>query len=184
LLCLWLLCLRQASVSGAHLNPAVTLALAMFRPLDVPWWTVVPYWIAQYSGAILGAVINLMIYGPLFRHYEAVHGIVRGSAESIATAISFGETFPNPGFAGVISESDVTPVKAMAIEAWGTAVLMFVILALTDPNQKLVRNKDAVPVYIGLTVAVLFCLYAPLTQAGCKWRSTVPGRSICADADL
>jgi glycerol uptake facilitator protein len=156
-------------VSGAHLNPAVSLALAIFRPLDFPWRKLLPYWIAQYSGAMLGAVVNLMIYGPQFRHYEAVHDIVRGSAESLVTASSFGESFPNPGFASVISEDVVTPIKAMCIEAWGTAVLMFVILALTDPNQKLIRNKEALPIYIGFTVAVLISLYAPLTQAGCTF---------------
>jgi glycerol uptake facilitator protein len=139
----------------------------MFRPLDFPWWKVVPYWIAQYMGAMIAACINLLIYGAQFRHYETVNSIVRGSPESIVTASAFGETFPNPGFASVIADSVVSPVSAMCIEAWGTAVLMFVILALTDPNQKLIRNKEALPIYIGFTVAVLISLYAPLTQAGC-----------------
>jgi glycerol uptake facilitator protein len=157
-----------ASVSGAHLNPAVSLALALFRPLDFPWRKLLPYWAAQYAGGVLGGVFNLMVYGRQFRHFERVHGIVRGSPESVATAMAFGEYFPNPGFAasGAIDASVVSPVFAMFVEAWGTGVLMFVILALTDPNQKLIRSKEMLPLLIGFTVAVLISLYAPLTQAG------------------
>jgi len=40
------------------------------------------------------------------------------------------------------------------------------ILALTDPRQKLIHNKEMLPLYIGFTVAVLISIYAPLTQAG------------------
>ncbi len=54
----------------------------------------------------------------------------------------------------------------MFVEAWGTSVLMFVILAITDPRQKIIRNKEMIPFYIGFTVAVLITLYAPFTQAG------------------
>ena len=48
-------------VSGAHFNPGVTLAFALFRhfqPRDV-----VPYWLAQFAGAIAGAAVLLAIFG-------------------------------------------------------------------------------------------------------------------------
>lgn len=155
-----------ASVSGAHLNPAVSLAFAVFRPDDFPAAKLVPYWLAQYVGGVLGGAFNLMLYGPLFREYEQRNNIVRGSEASIATAMAFGEYFPNPGFKNSVSKHTVTPFFAMVVEAWGTAILMFVILALTDPRQKIVRAKEAIPLYIGFTVSVLITLYAPLTQAG------------------
>lgn len=155
-----------ASVSGAHLNPAVSLAMALFRPNDFPFRKLLPYWFAQYLGGIIGGAFNLLLYGPQFEFFEAENGIVRGEPSSVVTASAFGEYFPNPGFTSIIGRDVVSPAFAMMVEAWGTGILMFVILALTDPRQKLIHNKEMLPFYIGFTVAVLISLYAPLTQAG------------------
>lgn len=156
--------LVSASVSGAHLNPAVSLALALFRPHDFPFRKLIPYWIAQYLGGVLGGAFNLMIFGPVFRSYELANGIVRDGPNGVLTAKAFGEYFPDP--TGAIAKDVISPSFAMLVEAWGTGILMFVILALTDPRQKAIRNKEMLPFYIGFTVAVLITLYAPLTQAG------------------
>ncbi|OSX73708.1 hypothetical protein BU14_0331s0024 [Porphyra umbilicalis] len=158
--------LCTASVSGAHLNPAVSLAFALFRPDDFPWKKLLPYWAAQYAGGVLGGALNLALFGPLFAAYEAREGIVRGEGGSVVTAAAFGEYFPNPGFAKTVPPSAVSPAHALAVEAWGTGVLMFVILAIIDGRQKLMGGKEMIPFYIGFTVAVLISLYAPLTQAG------------------
>ncbi|HEY7269883.1 MAG TPA: aquaporin [Dehalococcoidia bacterium] len=48
-------------VSGAHFNPGVTLSFAVFRhfqPRDV-----MPYWVAQFAGAMLGAAVLLALFG-------------------------------------------------------------------------------------------------------------------------
>ena len=55
----------SAGVSGAHLNPAVTIALALKR--GFPWGEVVPYIIAQIVGAFLGALAVYLVYGDGFR---------------------------------------------------------------------------------------------------------------------
>src|SRR3984893_17045149 len=52
-------------VSGAHLNPAVTLAFAVFR--SFPWPTVFPYILAQLAGAFAGAGLVFVNYLPAFR---------------------------------------------------------------------------------------------------------------------
>src|SRR5262249_38952113 len=55
-------------VSGGHLNPAVTLALAVFR--DFPWSKVLPYCIAQVAGAFLGAALVFINYLPMFQKVD------------------------------------------------------------------------------------------------------------------
>ena len=57
------------SVSGTHANPAVTLALAMFR--DFSWKKVLPYWVAQVVGAFLGAAIVYLLFQPVIDHFNA-----------------------------------------------------------------------------------------------------------------
>lgn len=163
--------LATASVSGAHLNPAVSLAFAIFRPQDFPIHKLLPYWFAQYLGGVLGGAFNLLLFGPLFRHMEALNPeLLRGEPGSLLTARAFGEYFPDPGLADSstlpLTQDVISPLFAMFVEAWGTGILMFMILALTDPRQKIIREKELLPFYIGFTVSVLITLYAPLTQAG------------------
>src|SRR5438552_14949944 len=55
-------------VSGAHLNPAVTLALAVFR--SFPWSKVAPYMLAQIAGAFCGAALVYVNYLPAFQHFD------------------------------------------------------------------------------------------------------------------
>ena len=83
------------SLSGAHLNPAVTLALAAWN--GFPWRRVPGYLMAQLLGAFAAsAVLYFAFAGPL-RVFEESHGIVRGQPGSEASAMIFGEFFPNPG---------------------------------------------------------------------------------------
>lgn len=156
-----------AAVSGAHLNPAVTLAVAVLRPDTFPRSRVLPYWGAQLAGAALAGAVVLATFHPFIERFEAAEGIERGAPGSERSAMVFGEYFPNPAIFGTGPEAEalVSPLMAAGIEAFGTAVLVFMIFALTEPRNG-VRPTWLAPFFIGFTVAVLISLFAPATQAG------------------
>jgi len=159
-----------AEASGAHLNPAITLAFTLVRPQDhgMTWKKAGLYVAAQFAGAIACAVVNLVVFWGTFKAFERKHNIVRGEKMSILTASAFGEYFPNPGlnseYGGAsYDQDDVTPLHAMMVEAWGTFILAFVIFGVTNDKNK---GSWQPPVLIGSTVSILLFLYAPITQAG------------------
>lgn len=84
---------------------------------------------------------------------------------TVLGASIFGEYFPNPSIFGT-EYNLISAAECMFVEAWGTGLLMFMILALTDSRNKALQNKDAAPFFIGFTVASLISLYGPLQQAG------------------
>ncbi len=94
-------------VSGCHINPAVTFALALTKRL--PWSEVPAYWIAQAVGAVIGALGIWAVFGH--------------------TGIDFnmGQT--------AFNESATSWGSAIAAEAIGTAILMFAILGIVDPRS-------------------------------------------------
>jgi len=156
-----------AAVSGAHLNPAVTIAFALLRPASMPAQRVLPYCASQVAGAALAGLVVLLAFGSVIERFEDSNGIVRGEPGSEASAMAFGEYFPNPAIFGSDADAEalISPLGAMGIEALGTAVLVFMIFALTDPRNG-ARPQWLAPFFIGFTVAVLISLFAPLTQAG------------------
>src|SRR6478752_7873677 len=84
-------------VSGAHLNPAVTLAFAVRRKF--PWPKVVPYWISQVVGAFVGAAIVYWVYHDAMRVFDAASTGPKVNGHTLATYSIFA-TFPSPVFDG------------------------------------------------------------------------------------
>jgi glycerol uptake facilitator len=149
----------SAAVSGAHLNPAITAALAAVG--GFPRKKVLPYWGAQVWGGFLAAAAVYLIFGGLLAEFETAAGLTRGGPGSEATAMCYGEYFPNPG-SGLKAES-VSESRAFLIEFLCTAVLAFVIFALTAGGNNKAPGA-LTPLFIGLTVTGLVSLIAPLTQ--------------------
>lgn len=158
----------SAALSGAHLNPAVSLAFALWRRRDFPLRRLLPYMAAQLAGGILAGGTVAWLFWPFLLRFEAARGIVRGMPGSELSAMIFGEYFPNPAMFGTdtAAHAHVTPWHAAGVEGFGTAVLVFVIFALTTPRNTAVPAAHLVPFFIGFTVAVLISLFAPITQAG------------------
>ena len=153
------------SLSGAHLNPAVTCALATCGRF--PGRRVAGYVGAQVLGALVAAAFLHVIFTDSLQAFELAGGIVRGTPGSEASAMIFGEFFPNPGGIPLTDQSRarMSPGTAFLVEAVGTAVLMLVILAVTDERNGS-RPRELTAAAIGLTVTLLISLFAPLTQAG------------------
>jgi MIP family channel proteins len=158
----------SATLSGAHLNPAVTLAVAVLRPDTFPARRILPYWLAQLLGAVAAGVVVLVAFGSYLTRFELREGLTRGAPGSERAAMIFGQYFPNPAMFGTGPDAMALtgPWEAAAIEAFGTAVLVLVIFALTDPRNRVAPPEGMTPFFIGFTVAILICLFAPITQAG------------------
>ncbi len=150
-----------SALSGAHLNPAVTLALATARRL--PWSKVPRYVAAQFCGAILAAAVLHVVFGGALLDFEATKGITRGAPGSEASAMVFAEFFPNPAWRE-FGSATVSHGRAFAIEAIGTAILILTILGVTDVRNTGAKSAHA-PWMIGLTVTILISLLGPLTMA-------------------
>ena len=131
-------------VSGAHLNPALTLALALRR--GFPWPRVLPYALAQTAGAFAGAALVYVDYADAIRSYERSQGIVRGAAASAATVGIF-TTGPAPYYAGALLGPFVDQVI-------GTALLVLAVFALTDERNQPPKGNLA-PLVVGLLVAAI-----------------------------
>jgi len=143
-----------AGISGAHLNPAVTLALVAFK--GFPVGKALSYAVAQLAGAIAGAMTVLACFGPAIKSFELGKNLVRGSAAGIASA-------PGCMFFS-LCPGGLSAAAACAVEGLQMAILTFGILSLTD-------KKSAAPpagacALIGMIVAVLISVFGPLTCSG------------------
>lgn len=139
-----------AGVSGAHLNPAVTIALAAFHGFEKS--KVLPFIIAQMCGAFCAAALVYSLYSPLFTDYESIHHFTRDSVDALSTA----------GIFSTYAHSSLTTFGAFAVEFVITAVLMFVILALGDERNGSPRGALN-PLLIGILIAIIGGSLGPLT---------------------
>jgi len=123
-----------ARLSGGHLNPAVTIALAAFMGFE--WRRVAPYIAAQTLGAFVAALIIRVMYADLIGLVDPGHTIKTQGIFS---------TLPGNGIEGVSIPT------AFLDQVVGTAILVFVIFALTNAmNNPPMANLG--PVVVGLLV--------------------------------
>lgn len=133
-------CYVSAGVTGAHLNPAVTLALAVHRRF--PWRKVMPYSAAQVAGAFTASAVVFATYHEALAAFD---GGIRQVAGPLGTA-GIWATYPQP-FLSAFPGGFIDQVV-------GTALLVGVILGITDS-----RNSPApaglAPVVVGLLVVLI-----------------------------
>ena len=124
-------------ISGAHLNPAVTMALAVFR--GFPWRKVLPYCIAQTAGAFAAAALVYRNYLPAFKQVDP-------QLEKTAGVFTTFPAFPALPQAGFLDQ------------VIGTALLLLLILAITDEFNS-PPGANLSPVMIGLVVVAIGMSY-------------------------
>lgn len=152
--------------SGAHVNPAITIALATYRRF--PWKEVPAYIGAQVAGGVAGAAVLYGLYAGPIRAFEAAQGIVRGTPESAITAMIFNCYAPNPAFAAANSwPSGIIPTPlAVTAEAFATFVLALALFLMLDPRNGFAPSLTNFAVVIGGVVGFIIMVEAPLTM-GC-----------------
>jgi glycerol uptake facilitator protein len=120
-------------VSGAHLNPAITLTLAVFR--DFPWSKVLPYMVVQTAGAFAGAALVYANYLPAFRQFDP-------DLSKTATIFATAPAFPDAWMHGLLDQ------------VVGTALLVGLVLAIGEPKNPFVP-PSLQPACVGLVVVAI-----------------------------
>jgi glycerol uptake facilitator protein len=138
-------------VSGAHINPAVTLASALRR--GFPWAKVPAYWAAQILGAFTGAALIYLMFHNAINSYEAAHHIAKGAANSVPTYSIFA-TFPSAYF-----HNWSGPFLS---ELVGTAFLVCFVFAIIDEFNQPVKANLA-PFMVGVAVIAIGTSFGALS---------------------
>jgi aquaporin Z len=137
-------------ISGCHLNPAVTLGL--WAGGRFPVRDILPYWVAQVAGAIVAALLLLMV-------------------ASGSPSFDLGSSgFAQNGY-GQASPGGYSMAAALVIELVLTAGFLMVILGSTDERAP----KGFAPIAIGLALTLIHLISIPVTNTSVNpARSTGP----------
>jgi glycerol uptake facilitator protein len=120
-------------VSGGHLNPAVTLTLALCR--DFPWHKVLPYAASQTAGAFVGAALVYINYLPAFRQFDP-------DLSKTASVFATAPAFPDAWMHGLLDQ------------VVGTALLVGLVLAIGEPKNPFVAPQLQ-PLFVALVVVAI-----------------------------
>jgi glycerol uptake facilitator protein len=126
-------------ISGAHINPAVTLALALRR--GFPWGKVAPYMLAQLIGAFLAALVVRWNFYEAFNKFDPAKGF--------KSQVVF-NTYPN----NANPYANISQLGALRDQIIGTAMLVLLVLAITDARN-MAPGSNMAPFIIGLAVVAI-----------------------------
>jgi len=133
-------CYVCAGVTGAHLNPAVTLALAAHRRF--PWTKVLPYSIAQTLGAFAASAVVFVTYHEALNAFDGGVRQVVGPQGTAGIWATYPQAFLSAFPGGFIDQ------------IVGTALLVAVIFGITD-RRNAAAPPGLVPIVVGLLVTLI-----------------------------
>ncbi len=153
------------AVSGAHINPAVTISLAAFT--DFPWRKVGPYIVAQIAGAFTASVAIFVAFSGVIANFEQQENITRGEPGSQLSAMIFTTYAPNPAIVGTGQNAfdQVSHVQWFVSEVTITAMLIFGIMFIIEEINAGRPLANIGPAMIGILVAGLVAYEAPVSMA-------------------
>jgi glycerol uptake facilitator protein len=128
------------SISGCHANPAITLALALYRKFS--WRKVLPYCLAQTIGALLGACIVYLLFVPIIDRFNLTNHLTRAAGGAAGGVC----THPATG---------ITVLHAFGDEIVLTAFLVFGIFAITEQYNEMAPGANFGALIIGFLVALI-----------------------------
>ncbi len=135
-------------VSGAHINPAVTLAFAVRRKFA--WSKVGPYMAAQVFGCFVGAALVFLVYHNAIDAFNLAAKTPKSGGNALATYSIFA-TFPASFFHGAL----IWPLIDQIV---GTMFLLMFVVAVIDARNQAVGSNMA-PLVIGFAVAAIGMSY-------------------------
>ena len=130
----------SAGVSGAHLNPAVTVALAVHRGFS--WTKVVPYCAAQIAGAFAGASVTFLTYREAFDRFDGGTRLVTGVKATAGIFSTYPQDFLSNVPGGLIDQ------------IVGTALLLLLVLAIGD-QKNFAPEPRLQPILVGAAVVLI-----------------------------
>jgi glycerol uptake facilitator protein len=151
------------AVSGAHLNPAVTLALAWRR--GFPWSKVPGYIGSQVVGAFIAAMGVSFVWNGIIVAYENANKIARGGDNGVLSGLIFWANWPHPGLVGYKGDylTQVPWWRGAGTELVISALLVICILGIVEDRVPSAANLA--PIAIGFVVAALVGLFSPIEMA-------------------
>lgn len=153
-----------ASLSGAHINPAVTLGLAVIGRF--PWRRVPHFWASQVVGAFLGAGAVWLVFGGAVNAFAARHHIEIGAPGSERVGMIFVPYSPHPLIVGIDQAAyQAVPVwRGLLTECLATAVLIVIVLCLLEPRWTSAPASWAFPWSVAALVTMLTIVTGAITM--------------------
>ncbi|PLW20790.1 hypothetical protein PCASD_13584 [Puccinia coronata f. sp. avenae] len=139
-------------ISGGHLNPTVTIALAVFR--DFPWQKVIAYCSAQVFGGLLGALTIQLIYAGGLDVYEGGEGIRTISGPS--STAGFFLAFPAPYLSNFCSFFQ---------QFLDSTIILLFIMAIGDRTNSPPPDGISPVIFMCVVIGVAFALGSQTSYA-------------------